>query len=177
VWLSFNEKALEFKAMLPSPPRCEFPGCDEFPMHGHHVTYNPEVIKPLCVKHHEEITIINGIQGRKYRTSLSNKHRWWIWYHWLRGELKPRKTQKAMEYIEEMRRGPERPTVVSAVEIEPEPESEPLPVKKRPRQAYTKKVAAKHKKRKTNAKRAMSKRNSVKMRKGRKRGGRREKAN
>src|SRR5205823_4614959 len=72
----------ETLAVLPSPPLCCFPGCIDFGIHKHHVTYDPKVIKPLCRRHHEEITMINGVQGRKYRHGLSNQHRWWIWYKW-----------------------------------------------------------------------------------------------
>jgi hypothetical protein len=87
--------------VLPAPPRCSFPGCTNSALHDHHITYDPEVIKPLCRLHHEEITIINGIQARKYRRGLSNKHRWWAWYQWTQGKLKPRRTKKAMEYLED----------------------------------------------------------------------------
>lgn len=112
-------------------------------MHRHHVTYQPEVIKLLCVKHHEEITMINGIQGRKYRRSLSNKHRWWIWFQWIEGKLKPRRTQKAMEYIEEMRRGPQRPIVVPVFEShEPEPELTVTKRTKRKQRSPAKKKSA-----------------------------------
>jgi arylamine N-acetyltransferase len=78
---------------------CHFPTCDEPADHRHHVTYQPEVIFPLCRKHHEDITILNGQQARKYRRKLSNKQRWFIWYRFLAGEMKPRRTKKAMEYI------------------------------------------------------------------------------
>ena len=84
--------------LLPEPPRCAFPGCSEWGDHRHHVTYDPEVIKWLCSGHHEQITILNGQHGRKYRVPLSNKFRWWIWYAWIRGELKVRRTQKSLEW-------------------------------------------------------------------------------
>jgi hypothetical protein len=87
--------------MIPTPDRCCFPNCTEFADHTHHITYNPEVTKPLCRPHHEEITILNGQQARKVRHELSNKHRWWIWYQWLDGKLRIRRTKKALEYIEE----------------------------------------------------------------------------
>lgn len=87
--------------VLPTAPSlCCFPGCSAPAERQHHVTYDPEVIKPLCKPHHDQITIINGIQGRKHRRQLSNKQRWWIWYSWLRGELKPRRTRKALEWVE-----------------------------------------------------------------------------
>jgi hypothetical protein len=89
--------------MLPEPPRCVFPGCPEWADHPHHVTYEPEVIKLLCFGHHEQITFLNGQQARKYRTVLSNKFRWWIWYQWIAGKLKPRRTQKAREWTEDWR--------------------------------------------------------------------------
>src|SRR5260221_4725489 len=87
--------------MLPEPPRCAFPGCGEWGGHQHHITYDPPVIEPLCVGHHQQITILNGQQARKYRHELSNRHRWWIWHQWIAGKLKVRRTQKALEYIEE----------------------------------------------------------------------------
>jgi hypothetical protein len=87
--------------MLLSPTRCDYPGCVAYREHDHHVTYDPEVIKPLCRLHHEEITIINGQHARKYRRPLSNRQRWWIWYQWRDGKLKARRTRKAQEYIEE----------------------------------------------------------------------------
>ena len=87
--------------MLPTPQMCSYRGCDKFGVHNHHVTYDPEVIKPLCRFHHEEITIINGQQARKYRRELSNKQRWWIWFQWNDGKLKARRTRKALEYIQE----------------------------------------------------------------------------
>lgn len=90
----------EIKPVIPAPQSCCFPGCARFAEHRHHITYDPEVIKPLCRQHHEEITIINGQQGRKIRCDLSNKHRWWIWYQWTGGKLKPRRTKKALEYLE-----------------------------------------------------------------------------
>lgn len=86
--------------MLPAPERCCYPTCQEFARHDHHVTYDPEVIKPLCKDHHKEITMLNGIHARKIRGSLSNRYRWWIWYQWLEGKLKPRRTRKAREYVD-----------------------------------------------------------------------------
>jgi len=66
----------------------------------HHAVYDPYgVIKPLCRKHHEDITIINGIQARKKHRKLRNNERWAIWYAWQRGELKPRRTKKALEWL------------------------------------------------------------------------------
>ena len=87
--------------MIPTPDRCCFPRCPEFADHTHHITYHPEVTKPLCRPHHEEITILNGQHARRVRHELSNKHRWWIWYQWLEGKLRVRRTKKALEYIEE----------------------------------------------------------------------------
>lgn len=87
--------------LMPEPPRCSFPSCTARAEHDHHITYAPAVTKLLCVPHHKEITIINGQQARKYRRSLSNKHRWWAWHSWIGGKLKARHTQKALEYIGE----------------------------------------------------------------------------
>src|SRR6266478_7781497 len=85
---------------MPTPPHCAFPGCGEWADHPHHVTYDPEIIRPLCLAHHEQITMLNGQQARKYRTVLSNRFRWWIWYQWIDGKLKPRRTRKALEWTE-----------------------------------------------------------------------------
>ena len=92
--------------MLPEPPRCAFPGCPEWGDHKHHIVYRPEpVIRRLCFRHHEEITHLNGQQSRKYGwIVLSNTFRWRIWHRWLRGELKPRRTRKALEYTESWKR-------------------------------------------------------------------------
>ena len=81
--------------------QCCFPSCSDSAEHRHHVTYDPPVIKVLCEKHHKEITMLNGLQARKYRSSLSNKQRWWIWYQWMEGKLKPRRTRKALDYVNE----------------------------------------------------------------------------
>jgi hypothetical protein len=87
--------------MLHARRQCSFRDCPEFADHTHHITYHPEVTKPLCRPHHEEITILNGQQARKVKHELSNKYRWWIWYQWLEGKLKVRRTKKALSYIEE----------------------------------------------------------------------------
>jgi hypothetical protein len=80
---------------------CFFPGCTRLADHRHHVVYFPEeVVKPLCNPHHKEITMLNGLQARKCRHELSNSHRWWIWYQWIEGRLKQRRTAKALEYVE-----------------------------------------------------------------------------
>jgi hypothetical protein len=60
------------------------------------VTYVPEVVKPLCAAHHDEITMLNMQQGRKCRHPLSNEHRWHLWYEWIGGE-KVRRTAKSVE--------------------------------------------------------------------------------
>jgi hypothetical protein len=60
--------------------RCSYPGCGEFGMERHHITYDPPVTSNLCEKHHEDITIINGLQARKYRRPLNSKWRWFIWH-------------------------------------------------------------------------------------------------
>ena len=63
------------------------------------MTYTPEVIKPLCEKHHDEITMLNMQQGRKVRHSMSNQHRWYIWYQWIKGEKRVRRTRKSLEQL------------------------------------------------------------------------------
>lgn len=85
--------------ILLSSPRCSFPECPNPGEHRHHITYEPEVVKSLCRKHHEDITIINRAQAGRIRAPLSNKHRWWIWFGWLNGKLKPRRTNGAREYV------------------------------------------------------------------------------
>jgi hypothetical protein len=102
--LLWREREIE-RMTLPEPPRCGFPSCTDWGVHEHHITYEPPVTKRLCVRHHEEITIINGQQARKYRRSLSNKHRWWIWFQWIEGKLNARRTRKALEYTEEWAAG------------------------------------------------------------------------
>ena len=86
---------------LPAPTRCSFPGCHELGQHEHHIVYEPDVIKPLCIKHHKEITMLNGLQARRIRRGLTRRHRWWIWFQWIGGKLKPRRTKKALEWVHE----------------------------------------------------------------------------
>jgi hypothetical protein len=108
--------------VMPEPPRCAFPGCLVPGRHEHHITYDPPATKRLCVRHHEEITIINGQQARKYRRSLSNKHRWWAWYQWIEGKLKPRRTRKALEYTGECTCGTAQEVEVASEVTSPETE-------------------------------------------------------
>jgi len=35
--------------------------------------------------------MLNGIHARKVRHTLSNRHRWFIWYQWIEGKRKPRR--------------------------------------------------------------------------------------
>ena len=113
--------------MIPRPPRCSFPTCTRTAEHQHHIVYYPEeVISPLCRAHHEEITMLNGIHGRRVRHTLSNKHRWWIWYQWREGSLRPRRTRKALAYIEEWDTKPNEPSII--VESPP-----PEPVEEAPK--------------------------------------------
>jgi hypothetical protein len=122
--------------LMPEPPRCAFPSCTDWGGHDHHITYEPPVTKRLCVRHHEEITIINGQQARKYRRTLSNKHRWWAWYQWIEGELKARRTRKALEYTEEWTAGTAREVEVAEVKT---PEMERALSPKRVRSRKTRK--------------------------------------
>jgi hypothetical protein len=103
------------------PRGCEFPGCTRRGDHRHHIVYHPEeVVKLLCREHHAEITMLNGIHGRRVRHQLSNSHRWWLWYQWIAGKLKPRRTRKALEYIEEWDRKPDpSPSVAEPCLAEP----------------------------------------------------------
>src|SRR5260370_34749028 len=115
--------------LMPEPPRCAYPGCLAWGAHNHHITYDPEVKKWLCVRHHEEITILNGQQGRKYGRGLSNKHRGRIWYQWTQGKLKVRRTRLSLEWIEEweQRRPKTLPTDAPAPPQKQPPRSVPEP--------------------------------------------------
>ena len=87
--------------LLPQPtprPKCAKKGCNDDATQDHHVTYAPEVIKPLCEKHHEEITAINGAKARKVHGELSNKHRWFLWFQWQEGKVRPRRTWKHQQW-------------------------------------------------------------------------------
>jgi hypothetical protein len=122
--------------MLPEPTRCSFPGCTEFGGHQHHVTYDPEYKKPLCEKHHKEITHLNGIQSRKYNyVKLSNRFRRWIWFQWIEGKLKPRRTKLAQEWTSEW----DSPASLIAVDPNPLPRPEPTKPKRAPKKRSPKK--------------------------------------
>jgi hypothetical protein len=90
-----------FVGQTPVLPDCSFPGCEKWGIYDHHVTYEPPVIKPLCREHHEDITIINRAKAGRQKSPLSNRQRWWIWYQWREGKLKPRRTRGALEYVSE----------------------------------------------------------------------------
>jgi hypothetical protein len=148
--------------LVPEPVHCAFPGCTGCAAHLHHITYEPSVTKRLCVEHHEEITIINGQQARKYRRPLSNKHRWWIWFQWTSGKLKPRRTRKALEYTgewaviaerrereEEEKQRREKKRKKRIVIVFAREKSQPAPVAKKKRSirsAHRRKKSAKNKK-------------------------------
>lgn len=149
--------------LVPEPVRCAYPGCAGVAAHLHHIIYEPSVTKRLCAQHHEEITIINGIQARKYRRSLSNNHRWRNWYEWIAGRLKPRRTRKALEYTgewadvaerrakeEEERQERERKRKRRIVFVfeRKEPQPAPVPKKKRSLRSTTPRKKAKKKKQK-----------------------------
>lgn len=111
--------------MIVTPRSCFFPGCARFAEHRHHIVYFPEeVVKPLCEPHHKEITMLNGQQARKCRHPLSNNHRWWIWNRWLEGKLRPRRTRKALEYVEEWDRV-QAAAVIALAQSEEGPASSP----------------------------------------------------
>lgn len=88
--------------------KCSYPGCKEVADHEHHIygSDNPDPVKKsktawLCKRHHEDITILNGKEARRIHKILSDKHRGFIWFKWCNGEMKPRRTKKALEYLEE----------------------------------------------------------------------------
>jgi hypothetical protein len=148
-------------ALVTPPPRCAFPGCGEWGDHQHHITYDPPVIKWLCIGHHEQITILNGQQARKYRVPLSNRFRWRIWFQWTQGKMKVRRTQKALEWTEywqrpvvqlEYPRTPEVPVIPASTE----PIAEKNGRTKRKKATARKRVGAKAKAGKTRKKRARS---------------------
>jgi hypothetical protein len=128
--------------MLPEPTRCSFTGCTEFGGHQHHITYDPEWKEPLCESHHKEITHLNAIQSRKYHyIKLSNRFRRWIWFQWIEGKLKPRRTRKAQEWTDDWNRNH---IIFIAADPNPLPrpertKSEPVPKKR----SGKKKTAAK----------------------------------
>lgn len=86
--------------------KCIYPDCKDDADHEHHIfgsdNFDPEKRKKtewLCKRHHEDITILNGKEGRRVRHSLSDRHREFIWDKWINGEMKPRRTKKALEYV------------------------------------------------------------------------------
>jgi len=97
--------------------------------------------------------MLNGIHGRRVRHQLSNNHRWWIWYGWLKGELKLRRTRKAREYVEawDQRIGvvdPDRPSFI----VEPPPPEPPPPEPEEEMPQPTRRSGAKKRKGKRTAK-------------------------
>lgn len=94
---------------------CEFPDCKTPPVHMHHIVYDEydedgkEWTVPLCRKHHEDITIINGAKARATRSGwnwryqqyrkLTNWERWEIYDGWIMGRFKPKRTKKALAYL------------------------------------------------------------------------------
>jgi hypothetical protein len=140
--------------LMPEPPRCAFPRCPVPARHEHHITYDPPVTKDLCIPHHKEITIINGQQARKYRRELSAKHRWWIWFQWIEGKLKARRTQKALEYIGEWDTySPPKVEVTNVVAAAPEPTKiePPKPKRKRKHKAVKQRSSKRKSKRRKKA--------------------------
>jgi hypothetical protein len=101
------------------------------------------VKKGLCVRHHKEITMLNGQQARKYHVHLSNNFRWWIWYAWLRGELKVRRTRKALEWTDAW----DRP-VVPQLEYPQTPEAQVIPSSAEPIAETKKRTRRKRRQRK-----------------------------
>jgi hypothetical protein len=65
--------------------KCSVEGCNNEGTNNHHITYDPEVKKPLCQSHHEEITAIYSNQGYWQRHPLSNKQRWKLWFLFVEG--------------------------------------------------------------------------------------------
>jgi len=138
--------------MLPEPTRCCFPGCTKFGGHKHHVTYEPECTKPLCEDHHKEITHLNGIQSRKFNyVKLSTKFRWRIWFLWIRGELKPRRTKKAQEWTDGWDKAPANTSMVPSVPEIALEETVPLKKKRNKKKATASKRRTANKK--TNSRR------------------------
>src|SRR5215475_2927846 len=109
---------------------CRYPDCEKISEHHHHILGRESPNSPiamLCRPHHEEITMLNGIQARKYHRGLTERWRWRIWYRWLAGEMKPRRTKRALEYIKSWD-DYKNPPVPEAPVLDPKPmELEPLP--------------------------------------------------
>lgn len=78
---------------------CSFPLCQERGSHPHHITYSPPVVKKLCPLHHREITAININESDRVGGKLSNRHRFWAFGAWLRGELHPQWTPHVEEWL------------------------------------------------------------------------------
>jgi hypothetical protein len=89
-----------------NPPRiypCAFPSCPNPSTEFHHITYRPVSGKRLCHECHRKITIINVNQAELIRRRLSNRHRWWIWSRFLKGELHPQMTPRAEAWMKSFR--------------------------------------------------------------------------
>jgi len=85
-------EVVDFLPHVPLPravDACKFPGCTAPATHPHHVTYRPPCVFKLCAHHHREITVCNVNRAELTRCRLTNRHRWWIWGQWVRGELRP----------------------------------------------------------------------------------------
>jgi len=92
--------------------KCSVNGCNLQGLENHHVTYIPEVIKPLCSEHHRKITAINSHEVRKKHNrnkykgyfgevKISNKQRWFLWYKFINNEIKTRISFLDKIFIEE----------------------------------------------------------------------------
>jgi len=99
-------KAKLFVTGLPMPRLaryCVKPGCERRAEHPHHVTYRPPCVVLLCSDCHREITVVNINEAERTRQRLSNRHRWWAYGQWLRGELRPVMTANAERWLRSWR--------------------------------------------------------------------------
>lgn len=78
---------------------CKYPDCREPGSHGHHLTYEPRVIFPLCEQHHRDVTVINTNAAARTRRKLTNDQRWELWEAWLNGTLMPVYDANALRYL------------------------------------------------------------------------------
>jgi hypothetical protein len=78
---------------------CKFPNCPEKKTQGHHVTYRPKYIVPLCDAHHRSITICNVNASEIWGRKLTNRERWAVWRRWLKGDTKPILTPNATKWM------------------------------------------------------------------------------
>jgi hypothetical protein len=85
---------------MPNLMRCYKPGCRRAGSECYVIAFEPYSTVKLCKRHYEEITLINTLMQTEYERYTTNDFfRWHIWYRWLHGELKVRKTGKTPQLV------------------------------------------------------------------------------